>query len=93
MQFLLVVEEVYLLHRLAFLRELQLKCYNHIDYIFQHSGVVAVFNIHLCLYGSDGGLIPRVLQCHDFVFLFLRELIIPFLSSNIIQVYVNIVWD
>ena len=51
LQVLLLVEELYLLHRLAFLKGLQLKCYHHIDYSFQYPGVVAVGNLHLCSYG------------------------------------------
>ena len=50
-QVLLLVEEVYLLHSLTLLRGLQMNCYRHIDYNFQHPGVVGFGNPHLCSYG------------------------------------------
>ena len=49
-QVVLVVDEVYSLHILTFLRGLQMNCYHHIDYIFQFPGVVPVGSLHLCSY-------------------------------------------
>ena len=77
-QFLLVVKENYLLHRLASLKGLQPNCYHHTDCSFMTLVLLLLVISTSINMVKMAVLIPKVPQCHDWVFLFLLEFIMPF---------------
>ena len=72
---LLVVEEVYLLHILSFLKGLHLNCYPHIDY-FSKTVVLLLLVIYTSVHiVKMAVLIPKVPLRYGYISLFSHELI------------------